>query len=138
MENTTRSSFRFIKYLVEDSSVHIKNAPISEHMNLNLNMTANVNGNSPLCELTLGVDMQDDNANISFNVRLTGYFEALGADKATRDSFICRNAPAILFPYVRAYVSTLTAQAGIAPIIMPTVNLVKDGEELLKKLNKPN
>lgn len=33
------------------------------------------------------------------------------------------NSIAIIFPYVRAFVSTVTLQANIAPIILPTLNL---------------
>lgn len=30
---------------------------------------------------------------------------------------------AILFPYIRAFVSTVTLQANVMPILLPTVNL---------------
>lgn len=38
-------------------------------------------------------------------------------------SFFYLNSIAILFPYVRAFVSTLTLQANIKPILLPTLNL---------------
>lgn len=38
-------------------------------------------------------------------------------------SFFYRNAIAILFPYIRAFISSLTAQANITPMILPTYNL---------------
>ena len=38
--------------------------------------------------------------------------------------FFYPNSLAIIFPYVRAFVSTLTLQANIRPVILPTVNLV--------------
>lgn len=34
------------------------------------------------------------------------------------------NSIAILFPYVRAFVSTVTLQANIRPIVIPTLNLI--------------
>ena len=33
------------------------------------------------------------------------------------------NSIAILFPYVRAFVSTLTLQANVPPMVLPTLNL---------------
>lgn len=33
------------------------------------------------------------------------------------------NSIAILFPYVRAFVSTVTLQANVSPIVLPTMNL---------------
>ena len=38
-------------------------------------------------------------------------------------NFFYPNSIAILFPYVRACVSTLTLQANIKPILLPTLNL---------------
>ena len=37
--------------------------------------------------------------------------------------YFYRNAIAILFPYIRSFVSSLTAQANITPMILPTYNL---------------
>lgn len=135
MENTTRSSFQFIKYVVEDASIQINDSNISKRMNLNLKMQTNVREDSPACELSLMAELNDESSNLRIRVRLTGYFEAIDSDVTARDGFICRNAPAILFPYLRAYVSTLTAQSGIPAVIIPTVNLVKEGEDLFNKLS---
>lgn len=40
------------------------------------------------------------------------------------------NSIAILFPYVRAFISTVTLQANISPIVLPTMNLSSLQEEL--------
>ncbi|HLO91987.1 MAG TPA: hypothetical protein VK172_12560 [Lentimicrobium sp.] len=37
--------------------------------------------------------------------------------------YFYQNSIAILFPYVRAFVSTVTLQANIGPILLPTMNL---------------
>lgn len=39
------------------------------------------------------------------------------------------NAPAIAYPYLRAFISNLTLQSGLAPVILPTINFVKWAEE---------
>ncbi|MDP4272663.1 MAG: protein-export chaperone SecB [Bacteroidota bacterium] len=38
-------------------------------------------------------------------------------------SYFYRNSIAIIFPYVRAFISTVTLQANIPPIVIPTMNL---------------
>ena len=38
-------------------------------------------------------------------------------------SFFYANSIAILFPYIRAFVSTVTLQANILPLVLPTMNL---------------
>ena len=39
-------------------------------------------------------------------------------------SILERNAIAILFPYNRSYISTITTQPGMAPILLPAMNIV--------------
>ena len=46
--------------------------------------------------------------------------------------FFYPNSIAILFPYIRAFVSTLTLQANVTPIVLPTLNLTNLQEKLKK------
>lgn len=39
------------------------------------------------------------------------------------------NAPAIAFPYLRAYISNLTLQSGYEPVILPSINFVQLAQE---------
>lgn len=43
------------------------------------------------------------------------------------------NSLAIVFPYIRAFISTITLQANVRPIVLPTVNLMGLTEELKKQ-----
>lgn len=45
-------------------------------------------------------------------------------------SFFYPNSLAIVFPYVRAFVSTITLQANVHPVMLPTLNLMGLTEEL--------
>ena len=45
------------------------------------------------------------------------------------------NSIAILFPYVRAFISTVTLQANVSPIVLPTMNLSSLQEELKRNTN---
>lgn len=45
-------------------------------------------------------------------------------------SYFFSNSIAILFPYVRAMVSTVTLQANIPPIVLPTMNLTSLCQQL--------
>ncbi|MEO4110898.1 protein-export chaperone SecB [Acinetobacter pittii] len=47
-------------------------------------------------------------------------------DEEFRDSHFPRiNAPAIAFPYFRAFISTFLLNAGFEPIILPSINFTK-------------
>lgn len=39
------------------------------------------------------------------------------------------NGTAILFPYLRSFITTLTSNAGIPPLVLPTLNIQKIIEE---------
>jgi hypothetical protein len=45
-------------------------------------------------------------------------------------SFFYPNSIAIIFPYIRAFISTLSLQANTNPIILPTMNLTSLQEDL--------
>lgn len=47
-------------------------------------------------------------------------------------AFFYNNSIAILFPYIRAFVSTLTLQANFPPILLPTLNLSDLKDKLVK------
>ena len=65
---------------------------------------------------------QDTNPFVS--VRCIGTFQFNGV-KSIDDipSFFYRNSIALLFPYVRAYVSLITNQANVSQVMLPTMNL---------------
>ena len=43
------------------------------------------------------------------------------------------NCLAIIFPYVRAFVSTISLQANVQPVVLPTINLMGLTEELKER-----
>ncbi|MDQ3395307.1 MAG: protein-export chaperone SecB [Bacteroidota bacterium] len=47
--------------------------------------------------------------------------------------FVSLNAPAIAFPFLRSFITTLTANAGIDPIILPAINFAKVNTNPLNK-----
>lgn len=65
-------------------------------------------------------------------IECTGFFKFEDVqDTEQIPSFFYRNAIAILFPYLRAFVSMVTLQANVAPVVLPTLNL-SDLEQPLK------
>lgn len=61
-----------------------------------------------------------------FKFRQALQFEQLPA-------FFFTNSTAIVYPYIRAFISTLTAQANYNAIILPTLNISALGAELKEK-----
>ncbi len=87
--------------------------------------------------LTLEVSISSNDKSIDANVIMTGTFVFDRAiSKDTLSDLFCANAPAIMFPYVRAYISTLTALSGIDTVTVPTLAMTPLGEEIKQSLSE--
>ena len=77
--------------------------------------------------LELGIIIGDINQSndlpFYINVRIKGFFELSEEEKAY--DLMRVNATAIMYPYLRSTVTSLTALGNINPIILPTINLVQ-------------
>lgn len=76
------------------------------------------------------LNMQDPMYNLSIKVLYE--FKLLDGvvDEAFKaSSFPKVNAPAIAFPYLRSLISTITLQAGLGPVILPSINFNRLIEE---------
>lgn len=71
------------------------------------------------------VDLKQDNLSVEAEMRF--FFQADGeiTDEFRRGPFPAINAPAIAFPYLRSFLSTVTLQAGYEPVMLPSVNFVE-------------
>lgn len=70
---------------------------------------------------TIFANAIEKNYPFEMNVEITGLFVVKGDEP---NKFV-KNAIAILYPYVRAIVSTYTANANISPLILPAINVNK-------------
>lgn len=131
------SVLRFIKYEVNEISFK-KNKEFKTNENnkeglpidLKIKPTVEIEENNMniLLQVRIFEDMQKNNAPFEIKIDLTGYFTVRG----TEPEKLKANAIAILYPYVRAIVSTYTANANISPLILPAINvnkLIEDQEE---------
>jgi len=84
-------------------------------------------------QLQLGVKIEDENR--SFKIEIDSIANYTFEDKTGLDelsNLFYANAPALLFPYIRAYISTLTNLSGFEPINLPTLNMEQLGQDLKK------
>ncbi len=93
-----------------------------EKINFKIDAKLNIDNDSENnFQIIMGLEMQA-NSYFELNIVAVGYFEIKSdASKELRANFINVNAPAIMFPYVRSFVSTLTSNFGncISTLIIP-------------------
>lgn len=103
----------------EGTLIDLKIKPIIDIKDKNMNI---------MLQTTIFENAEQNNKPFEMKVNVTGYFMTDGCNPETLKA----NAIAILYPYVRAIVSTYTANTNITPLILPTINvnkLIKDQEE---------
>lgn len=126
MEKET-AIFRFLDYRIIKSLIELypENGETSSKLSVSLGVPENINISGNNITYPMNVSIQDENNVLNIEVNIVGNFEI---DKDTEDlqSFIEINAPAILFPYIRAHITTITSLSGIKPVILPTLNMTKN------------
>ncbi|HOW20287.1 MAG TPA: protein-export chaperone SecB [Tenuifilaceae bacterium] len=130
MEN---SKFQFKGFTIVRSLIERNDSEPSKKLSLGFAPKGVINRNNATFQLHLGVKIEDENK--SFNIEIEAVANYTFENKEgldNLDQFFYINAPALLFPYVRAYISTLTNLSGFEPINLPTLNLTQLGDDLKK------
>ncbi|SJM38128.1 preprotein translocase subunit SecB [Psychrobacter pasteurii] len=71
------------------------------------------------------INLSDDEFSLEIEARFDFQLDVIMTEDFKTSSFPVVNAPAISFPYLRAFISNLTLQSGIKPIILPSINFVE-------------
>lgn len=126
MEKTKKASFSIEKYYFDQ--VHIDMSKrVGENLFVDFQPAGAFNGKEKKYTLSFvfsALSSDKDNAEPFIKVRCVGIFkfEEVTTLEDVPD-FFYRNSIAILFPYMRSYVSMVTNQANIQPVMLPTLNL---------------
>lgn len=83
------------------------------------------NDNAKLCFIALSVKIESSEAEpkpFDINVSLVGVFELEKEANAQEERAFVIEATQLLYPYLRAAVTNLTAQAYITPLNLPVIN----------------
>lgn len=77
--------------------------------------------------ITFECKVRDKNNFLDLSMKCTGVFETEIpiSEDFKNSSFVKTNSPAIVFPFIRSFITTVTANAGIPPVILPAFNFTK-------------
>lgn len=136
MENTnnTDSGFQINNLVLAESSfARIPNVIFGENTKNNFNVNIEVGVNDKVItvveEVTL-VQRFKEVEQVKINVKMIGVFECIGDSPLTDFKQFGRvNGAAIIFPYIREHITSLSLKAGISAIILPPVNFTKTEKE---------
>ena len=127
------SKFQFKGFAIKKSLFERKDGDPSTKFDLDFSPKGFVNRKKSHFQLQLGVKITDENKIFIINIQaVADFFFNSEIESKQLNSFFYVNAPAILFPYIRAYISALTTLSGLKPLTLPTLNLTNLGKELEK------
>jgi preprotein translocase subunit SecB len=66
--------------------------------------------------------MQQEKQVCNAIISMIGAFEKYGEPALTDDKFKAVNAPAIIYPFIREHLYSLCLKAGLANVLLPTIN----------------
>lgn len=125
-----RSVLRFEKYIVKEISYLTNEMCVdAEEIELDFDFATNMSldAQENKIEIELSADIFKDsirkNYPFEMKVIIKGYFSIDAEEPDVEIRMFEQNAIAILFPYLRAIVSTYTANANVAPVILPAMNI---------------
>ena len=115
-EKDYSSELRLKKMYIEKASFERKES-VNNRLDIKINHNVNKIDNE-LYEIKIILDIMNKDASININVVMVGIFES------NDEKLIQSNAISIMFPYLRSYISTLTTQPDLVPIVLQPVNVL--------------
>lgn len=130
--NITQAPFRFKDFFFTESSIKLNRNTKGTSIDIRFDPKGKISEKEKSFEIDLGVSLKSEDG-LEVSVRMLGLFEFKDVVKAEQlNNYFFVNAPAIIFPYLRSYLSALTALSGSATIIIPPMNIIPLGKDLEK------
>lgn len=132
--NIKKSLFRFKNFFIEESSIKMKPKTGTKIANIKIKIKPKgfILIEKKIFELHLFVELLSEDKSFEASVKIIGFFEFKDViNIKLLNNYFYTNAPAILFPYLRSYISALTALSGMNTINIPPMNMTSMGQELM-------
>ena len=129
------SKFQFTGFKIIKSLIEINTEEQLDSRKITIGFEPNGLINEKENTFHLHIDTKIKDENNSFNIEISALATYVFKNEINKDSlgsYFYINAPALLFPYIRAYISTLTNLSGFQPINLPTLNMTRLGKDLEK------
>jgi preprotein translocase subunit SecB len=125
--------FRFVGYSIDKALIEKRRPVVGETINISFAPSGEVDQGNKTFYLHLKIVINDDKKTLKVEVNTIAEFQFnMEIKPEDLEGYFYINAPAIVFPYIRAYISTLTNLAGWSPVVLPTLNLSSLKEDLKK------
>ena len=126
----TEAPFKFKDFIIAESSIKLKPNTKGRTIDIEIKPSGVIYEEKKLFEIQLLINLKSEDG-LEVSVKMIGFFEFKGVvEKKDLKNYFYVNAPAIVFPYLRSYISALTALSGCKTIILPPINIIPLGKDL--------
>jgi preprotein translocase subunit SecB len=135
MTTPETAAFSFANFKISKSDFDF-----SLERGVNLNISFNLSGQhfvkTNVFKLIIETLVNNHKEEIVIRILSESIFNFTGIEDKDLMNYFVGNAPAIVFPYIRAYVGTLTTLSGYPPLLLPTLNLSKLSKDLEQNITQ--
>lgn len=132
---TTKAPIQFLNFIVRESYISF-NETGDYKIKIDFDTKAIVNQAASKYNLFIETVISEENGKLNIRVASESFFnydDQINIEEL-KEGLFTKNAPAIVFPYIRAYIASLTALSGVPTLNLPTLNMTKLGEDLQSKI----
>lgn len=131
-KKVSRAPFKFRNFIISESHIKIESNSNPDSIDVRIDPSGIINKEKGLYDVQLKIFLHS-NDGFEVYVKMIGNFEFNQVlEKDNLSNYFYVNAPAIIFPYLRSYISALTALSGCKTIILPPMNVISLGKDLEK------
>ena len=134
MGTIKKSPFKLSQFLIAEFS--IKREPLKKgKIEFQINPSGLINRKEKIFLLQLDVNIKDDTGSFVIQMACNGYFTFKNSESPdTLSNYFYTNAPAIIYPYIRSYVTAITALTGLEAVYLPVMNLAGLKDQLMQNI----
>lgn len=124
-----KSDLKFVNFVVP--KFLFEKAEIDKSADLfSINPQAVIMRSTKQIHINFDIEILDSENNFNLKMLCIGVFDYDTDDEELLLNFISLNGPAIVFPYIRSFISSYTALSGFDTITLPTLNLSNQREKI--------
>lgn len=128
-----KSQLRFVNFVVP--KFFFEKTPVTKDGDeMEIRPQAVIDREKRQFHINLDIEINDQENSFILKMLAVGIFEYEEQEETPLLHFISLNGPALVFPYIRSFISSFTAQSGFDTITLPTMNLSEYREEIVKTL----
>lgn len=135
MTDTEIAAFRFVDFKIIKSDFDF-----SFERGTNLNISFNLSGQhfiqTNVFKLIIETLVNNHKDELLIRIQSESLFNFSEIPAENLMNYFIENAPAIVFPYIRAYIGTLTTQSGYPALLLPTLNLSNLSKSLEENITR--